>query len=357
MIANVTRSISCNAKLDGDKYYDHNGALVNRNVPIARTGIFTYKGFEFGLTGKEAQKEFRVWRQINSFSPKVIETFKGIPVTTDHPSPDGVTPKNYTQNNVGNLGDKFFLETGNKVTDLIADKFIIRDQKAIDLVEKDGNKEISIGVSASYDFSQPGITPDGEPYDGLETIISGNHIAIVIDGTGKAGPKYKLNSIQNEVNIVDKETLEKLAELSAAILSLNSNVEKLTAQTTKSIKTNEDYVARAQKIEDTQLKINEEKEKSEKEEDVKNSDTDTSAIDKMKGKTVNEDADEKEDKKDCSENSEEDLQDRPGVNASNMANRKSSHNSQLKSTFKTIHVSGNSNKDAIANLTDLYKQI
>lgn len=182
------------------KEYDHNGFLINFNIPIARAGIYRYKGHEIGLLGSNAMKDIVVYRPLETYSPEVLETFANLPVTLEHPR-DGVTPDNYQDSVVGTTGDKAFMVND----DVYVEKIIISDKQGIDAVENQGKKQLSIGFNARYDFSKPGELPDGTKYDAIETVLSGNHLCIC--DKGKAGSKYTLNSIiegETEMSIVTK---------------------------------------------------------------------------------------------------------------------------------------------------------
>ena len=126
------REFVANADIASTKdYIDDNGSLVNINVPIARSGIYVYKGYEFGLTGDEARQDVVVYRPAETFTQDVLDTFSNIPVTNDHPA-DSVSPDNFRRVVVGTLGDKVFLSGRGDVTDIIAERFIISDQSAIE---------------------------------------------------------------------------------------------------------------------------------------------------------------------------------------------------------------------------------
>ena len=64
----------------------------------------------------------------------------------------------------------------------------ITDKAVIDRVMRGDVREVSAGYRVSYDAT-PGVTDDGEHYDGIQKAISGNHVAIV--RRGRAGPEVK----------------------------------------------------------------------------------------------------------------------------------------------------------------------
>ena len=381
-IDTVKRYVQVNSVLTPKKKYidPDTGWLINEDIPIGRTGIHVYKGFEFGKTGQEANRDFRMWRK--EFSPQVLEGFrKTLTVTLSHPANGTLTTRNYSTYGVGNLGENVYTVKKGNITDLIAEKFIIKDHEAIDLVEKKGNRDVSIGFNAIYDFSASGYTPDGEYYDGTETLVSANHVAIVIDGHGKAGPEYKLNSIiepPKEESTMDIEQVKAMTNsiqsLVTAINTTNENnaklltaVNQLTAVTEKHAAINEDFVARATKLDTTQTVAKKgavcEDEGDDSDDDKPkkgaNGDYTGQMIDKMKGKGVNEtedeDGEEKHGENEIDDDEDSDINTRPGVNSANVKNRKGANNNALKSHFKS-QAGVNSAKDAPI-LTELYKTI
>ena len=70
------------------------GYLICHNVPIARTGWYSYLGQEIGLSD-EYNKKIDVYRSPEEvFSTAALASFEGKPVTDNHPSTD-VRPDNY----------------------------------------------------------------------------------------------------------------------------------------------------------------------------------------------------------------------------------------------------------------------
>ena len=191
------------------------GFLVNFNVPIARDGIIEYSGRELN---RPQMPKVRAYRPKSTFTPKVLESAKMLPVTIDHPQENVVSPDNAKRTVIGATGSEVYLSGGELIEKMIA----IYDKEAIRDIEEFGKKEVSIGLLATHDFT-PGKTPEGEEYDAIESIISLNHLSVV--NAGKAGPKYRLNSKQEENSMRElvKKTVNglelEMTEASASLLN------------------------------------------------------------------------------------------------------------------------------------------
>jgi hypothetical protein len=191
------------------------GFLVNFNVPIARDGIIEYAGRE--LNRPEMEK-VRAYRPAETFTPEVIESAKMLPVTIDHPHENVVSPTNAKRTVIGATGSEVSFAKG----ELIEKMVTIYDKDAIRDIEEFGKKEVSIGLLATHDFT-PGKTPDGLEYDAIENVVSINHLSVV--SAGKAGPRYRLNSKQeeNKMSELVKKTVNglelEMTKASAALLN------------------------------------------------------------------------------------------------------------------------------------------
>jgi hypothetical protein len=66
----------------------------------------------------------------------------------------------------------------------------VTDRDVIEKIMHGDVREVSAGYRVNYDPT-PGVTDSGEHYNGIQTEISGNHVAIV--RRGRAGPQVKLH--------------------------------------------------------------------------------------------------------------------------------------------------------------------
>lgn len=212
-------------------------------VVIARSGIQLYTAAEVGDKSRPPDAIVRVWRPPEEvFSQASIDSFKGKPVTNDHPGEllDAASiaePESgwsgWTCDDVRREGDLLV------ATAVIARKDAIQDINA-------GKSELSGGYSATYDVVS-GVSPDRESYDAVQRGIRGNHVAIVKAGrcgaacriadhkTGatehphKEGPtvKIKLDGKDHEVS---DETAAAIKKITDGCTAKDTEIEELTVK-------------------------------------------------------------------------------------------------------------------------------
>lgn len=145
---------------------------------LTRTGIFTYR-LPDGSTRKELRLDEEVFKQDS------MDSFNHIPITNDHPFPRRlVTSKNAVKHQKGHtLGD------ARQDGDHLVASLIVTDEATINDI-KNGKQELSNGYTCNLDFS-PG-SFKGEKYDTIQRDIVGNHVAIISEGTARAGSSARL---------------------------------------------------------------------------------------------------------------------------------------------------------------------
>ncbi|NBQ16868.1 DUF2213 domain-containing protein, partial [bacterium] len=246
-----SRILYCNAELSAIANQNTaEGYRLNFNVPIARGGILTYKGAEFGEVGQAALKDIVVYRPISNFTPEILAQFSNLPVTNNHPE-NSVSSSNVTSVIIGTLGDKVYVD-GN---DVIAEKAIIYDKASIDEIMEGVKQEVSIGFNATYEPAEGEF--DGQKYSFIENITRVNHLALV--SKGKSGSKYRLNEDMTEkmlstteeekimVNEIDKTKEELKAEKDNDEVSKEPE-EKEEKKENKKAKNDDDGFARLESI-------------------------------------------------------------------------------------------------------------
>ena len=144
---------------------------------IARTGVQMYSDADGSV-----RREYRPEEEVAS--PESLASFAGKAITLEHPPIllDSANTKDYQ---VGFSGTEVVYDNG-----FVRAVMTITDKDAIEKIMKGDAKEVSAGYRVEYD-STPGVTNDGESYDGIQRAISGNHIAVV--RRGRAGPQVKLH--------------------------------------------------------------------------------------------------------------------------------------------------------------------
>lgn len=144
------------------------GYLVAQAKAV-RSGIQMYAGIEVGMTDRDMVRIYRPAIEVQSRDS--LQSFSHAPITIDHPS-GPVTAENWRDLSVGEVSTAA-LPDG----EWIALPLILKDAKAIAAVEA-GKRELSAGYTCELDMT-PGITSDGQSYDGQQKTIRINHLALV----------------------------------------------------------------------------------------------------------------------------------------------------------------------------------
>jgi hypothetical protein len=190
------------------------GYLVGPAV-IGRCGIQPYTRGELGLDG-DPNAVVRLMRTPEEvFRPATIKSFENVPITNDHP-PKGVDAGSWSEFSIGNARDIARVE-GN----LLGATTWVMDEGGVKEVEG-GKEKLSCGYTFDLDLT-PGVDPDGQPFDGYQRNILGDHLAIVDSPRG--GPvcrigdkdKKKETPMATKKVIVDGLPLE-LDEVQAAVV-------------------------------------------------------------------------------------------------------------------------------------------
>jgi uncharacterized protein len=144
---------------------------------FARIGLQRYRRAD-GTEAVEYRPEEEVSKQ------DALLSLANLPVTLEHP-PELLTPDTVREYQRGHTGSHVEYRTP------FATGFVtITDREAIDTVKRGDAREVSVGYRVKFDAT-PGVTPDGQRYDGVQRAISGNHVAIV--RKGRAGPEVRLH--------------------------------------------------------------------------------------------------------------------------------------------------------------------
>ena len=169
----------------GEPRLTRDGYLV-ADAKIARTGIQLYSGKEVDPENRHGWRDravVRVYRpESEVFATDAMSSFAHRPVTNDHPS-EAVSAANWKAHSVGMTGNEIARDGA-----FIRVPMVVMDQAAIQ-DWKDGKRELSCGYESQIVFGA-GASPDGEPYDAIQTNIRGNHLAIV--GRGRAGSQCRI---------------------------------------------------------------------------------------------------------------------------------------------------------------------
>lgn len=196
-------------RLGETRFQTADGALLCKDVPIARTGVQTYLPEEIdlepGLDGL-----VHVYRTEDEvFSTETMASFEGVAVTLGHPE-DGngnivfVNPTNFAELAHGHI-QNVRRGTGDKSDLLIAD-VLVKRQEAIDRINS-GLTDVSCGYDAQYKQLSPG--------KGKQYLITGNHLAVGID-RGRAGSRCAIGDSAPTIK-KEKPVMSWLKKLATAI--------------------------------------------------------------------------------------------------------------------------------------------
>lgn len=144
---------------------------------IARTGIQHYSDADGSI-----RREYRPEDEVAS--PESLASFAGKAITMEHP-PVLLDSENTKDYQIGFTGSEIVYDNG-----FVRAVMTVTDRDTIDKVMRGDVREVSAGYRVNYDPT-PGVTESGEHYDGIQTGISGNHVAIV--RRGRAGPQVRLH--------------------------------------------------------------------------------------------------------------------------------------------------------------------
>ena len=144
---------------------------------IARTGIQHYTDADGSI-----RKEFRPESEVAS--PESLASFAGKAITMEHP-PALLDSENTKDYQIGFTGSEIVYDNG-----FVRAVMTVTDRDVIERIMHGDVREVSAGYRVNYDPT-PGVTDSGEHYNGIQTEISGNHVAIV--RRGRAGQQVKLH--------------------------------------------------------------------------------------------------------------------------------------------------------------------
>jgi hypothetical protein len=173
---------------DGAQIKDTADGYLTALPRVARTGIQLYRGSELGVKDKGVVRIFRPEDEV--FNKDSLASFAGKPFTDNHP-PVMVNSKNWKKYSAGDAGDEV-LRDG----EFIRIPMMLRDAATIGKV-KAGKVQLSVGYGCEIDWT-PGTTPTGEAYDGRQTGIRVNHIAVV--DAARGGKELAIGDGGHETN-------------------------------------------------------------------------------------------------------------------------------------------------------------
>ncbi|HCM6737851.1 TPA: DUF2213 domain-containing protein [Klebsiella pneumoniae] len=260
---------------------DANGRLQISRTNISKANVNAYYGREIPRSeelGLEPNKLYRLWRHPDELR-KAAKTFNNIPVLSKHIPDFPTDPPNEFRVGVTHSNAEFdgtYLTVG----------MSIWDNSAIAGIESGEQRELSASYKYVADMT-PGVTPDGEHYDGVMRDIFGNHEALVPDG--RAGPDVLVaDSLPPELNHMRKH---KVAAIRATLKPLLAQDADLEAEVRKALLA----LDKAEKEDEKENKTADDEDDDEKDK-KKTADDEDDEEDKDKKKTAEDEDDEEDDK-------------------------------------------------------------
>ena len=153
---------------------------------IARSGIQSYTDASGGI-----RLEYRPEEEVAADA--ALDSFREKCVTKEHPPVllDASNTKDYA---VGFTSADVSYSEG-----FVESTLTVTDKETIDEIMRGNVREVSCGYKVDYS-PEPGITSDGQHYDGIQKNIRGNHVAIVNRARGGAQVRLMLDSADAAVN-------------------------------------------------------------------------------------------------------------------------------------------------------------
>ena len=157
-------------------------------------------------------REYRPEDEVSN--PDSLASFGMKAVTLNHPKVllDSKTTKLHQ---VGHAGSHVRFSDG-----FVEVALVITDQNAIDAIQRGDAQEVSAGYRVDYDPT-PGVTPNGESYDGIQRNIKVNHIALVARGRAGREARLLLDSGDRNDAVADIEPPSNSPVISMARITLD----------------------------------------------------------------------------------------------------------------------------------------
>lgn len=176
----------CEIRLDeinlDSTYYTDEGYLIDSPI-VTTCGIFEYKQPD-GTVRRELRRPQDV------FDAESLASFKGKPILFTHGA--GLVDKsNASRESIGTI-----TSSGRKDgdTNVVCD-IVIHDT---DVLERYGYRALSLGYNQTF-VEEPGVW-NGEPYDGYQTDIRINHLALVRKARAGESARLNIDSADDEEN-------------------------------------------------------------------------------------------------------------------------------------------------------------
>lgn len=210
-------------------------------------------GTQLYTRGDGAQvREYRPEEEVAK--PESLASFGMKAVTMGHP-PVLLDSGNTKVHQIGHAGSQVRYNDG-----FVEVALLITDKSAIDRIQRGDAQEVSAGYRVDFDPT-PGVTPQGESYDGVQRNIRVNHIAVVPKGRAGRDVRLILDSCDRNDAIAWNETPSNSPVISMARITLDGLDLELPAETAGAVQS---FVKEAERAKvDLQSKLDSQEEQIE----------------------------------------------------------------------------------------------
>jgi hypothetical protein len=168
--------------------FDPDTGFLRCTAAILCPGVMTYARAELEDAGPpEGLQQIRMYVSPEELAaPEGIATLEGMPAVVGH-----TWQQAGALTSCGNIAGAPFIADGHLMAGIL-----VTDPEAVRrTMLPDGDPAKLVEISSAGDWSiiwQPGITPDGQAYDGLFVKLRYNHIALLPTGAGRAGASVRI---------------------------------------------------------------------------------------------------------------------------------------------------------------------
>ena len=199
------------------------GFMICKDVTLAKPMVKEYYAGELGITdGFEPTDIINIYTPPDVlFGQSVIDGFTASDVAMQHPKGNQLNSDNYKEHVIG-TAKNVRAENGYLVADLT-----IKDKWAIEAIEYDDIKQISLGYAAELDMTA-GQTETGQAYHGQWVGMVADHVAVVREG--RCGDDCKIGDKQTVIKPEVKSMKVKIGNLEFDVGDNNTLAQAIQAQ-------------------------------------------------------------------------------------------------------------------------------
>lgn len=199
------------------------GFLICKDVTLAKPMVKEYYAGELGIVdGFEATDVIGIYTPPDVlFGQPVIDGFTASDVVMMHPKGNQLNSDNYKDHVIG-IAKNVRADNGYLIADLT-----IKDKWAIESIEYEDVKQISLGYAAELDMTA-GTTETGQAYHGQWVGMVADHVAVVREG--RCGDDCKIGDKQTVNDATEQGMKVKIGNLEFDVGDNTTLAQAITAQ-------------------------------------------------------------------------------------------------------------------------------